>query len=258
VGDGAGGQPGHTHDDSGGDGRRKNPREFHGGVPFDLLRRTCPSHTNERPAEIAEKQKIRIDVSSVLSVMRHPARLDRLSDDALLAAVALEERDAVTVFVRRFQRRVYGLAITITGDAALADDIAQLSFERAWRHAGSYDPRRAAVTTWLLTITRNVSIDAMRVRRAVPVDPMIVADLMPWSNATDPQQSAVDTDQLGRLGVELASLPPDQRRAVLLATVAGRTALEIAELEAIPLGTAKTRIRTGLRRLRAAVEEVST
>ena len=190
-------------------------------------------------------------------VMRHPTRLDRLSDDALLAAVALEERDAVTVFVRRFQRRVYGLAITITGDATLADDIAQLAFERAWRHAGSYDPRRAAVTTWLLTITRNLSIDAMRVRRATPVDPMIVADLMPPSTAADPEQSAVDTDRLGRLGVELSGLPSDQRRAVLLATVAGRTALEIADIEDIPLGTAKTRIRIGLRRLRTAVEEVN-
>jgi RNA polymerase sigma-70 factor (ECF subfamily) len=189
--------------------------------------------------------------------MRHPARLDRLSDDALLAAVALEERDAATVFVRRFQRRVYGLAITITGDATLADDIAQLAFERAWRHAGSYDPRRAAVTTWLLTITRNLSIDAMRVRRPVPVDPMIVADLMPATGGPDPQQSAVDSDRLGRLGVELAALPVDQRRAVLLATVAGRTALEIADLEGVPLGTAKTRIRTGLRRLRTAVEEVN-
>lgn len=189
--------------------------------------------------------------------MRHPARLDRLSDDALLAAVALDERDAAAVFVRRFQRRLYGLAITITGDRSLADDIAQLAFERAWRHAGSYDPRRASVTTWLLTITRNLSIDAMRVRRATPMDPMLVAGLMPPSHARDPQQSAVDADQLGRLGVELAALPDDQRRAVLLATVAGRTALEISTIEGIPLGTAKTRIRTGLHRLRNAVEEVN-
>ncbi|MFM2077988.1 MAG: hypothetical protein RJA49_1878, partial [Actinomycetota bacterium] len=96
--------------------------------------------------------------------------------------MALEERDAAAVFVRRFQRRVYGLAVTVTGDATLADDIAQLAFERAWRHAGTYDPRRASVTTWLLTITRNLSIDAMRVRRAVPFDPYVVADLMPPSS----------------------------------------------------------------------------
>lgn len=187
-------------------------------------------------------------------VMRH---LDRLPDDALLAAVALDERDAAAVFVRRFQRRVYGLAITITGDASLADDIAQVTFERAWRHAASFDARRASVPTWLLTITRNLAIDAMRVRRAVPTDPRLLRDLLPAAFTTDPQQAAVAADQLGRLGVELDALPGDQRRAVLLATVAGRTASEIADLEHIPLGTAKTRIRTGLRRLRAAVSEVT-
>lgn len=189
-----------------------------------------------------------------LTVMRH---LDRLPDDALLAAVALDERDAAAVFVRRFQRRVYGLAITITGDASLADDIAQVTFERAWRHAASFDARRASVPTWLLTITRNLAIDAMRVRRAVPTDPSVLRDLLPPAVGTDPQQAAVAADQLGRLGVELDALPTEQRRAVLLATVAGRTANEIADLEHIPLGTAKTRIRTGLRRLRAVVSEVA-
>jgi RNA polymerase sigma factor (sigma-70 family) len=188
-------------------------------------------------------------------VVRH---LDRLSDDALLAAVALGERDAVAVFIRRFQRRVFGLAVTMTGDAALADDLAQVAFERAWRHAGTFDARRASVATWLLTITRNLVIDEMRVRRAIPFDPDLLSQLLPPSSSVDPQQAAVDTDQLGRLGVELAGLPVDQRRAVLLATLAGRTAGEIAEIEGIPLGTAKTRIRTGLRRLRAAVAEVAS
>jgi len=186
--------------------------------------------------------------------MRH---LDRLSDDALLAAVALEERDAAVVFVRRFQRRVYGLAITMTGDAALADDLAQVAFERAWRHAGTYDARRGSVATWLLTITRNLAIDSMRIRRAIPFDPDLLSQLLPESVSIDPQQAAVDADQLGRLGVELGKLPIDQRRAVLLATLAGRTASEIAEIEGVPLGTAKTRIRTGLRRLRAAVVKVT-
>lgn len=192
------------------------------------------------------------------SVVRHPARLDRLADDALLAALALGEPDAAAVFVRRFQRRVYGLAYTVTSDAAIADDVAQVAFERAWRHAASYDARRASVTTWLLTITRNVAIDVMRVRRATPVDPVTLGELLPQANTVDPQQAAVDTDRLGRLGPELAALPDEQRRTVLLATVAGRTCAEIAELDGVPLGTVKTRLRAGLRRLRAATEEVAT
>ncbi len=190
-------------------------------------------------------------------MMRH---LNRLSDEALLAAVALDERDALAVFVRRFQRRVFGLAMTMTGDVTLADDISQLAFERAWRHAGSYDARRAAVATWLLTITRNLAIDALRVRRDVPRDPWSMGDVTgpsQASDADDPLQAALATDQLGRLAPHLAALSPEQRRAVLLATIGGRTAAEIATIEGIPVGTAKTRIRNGLRRLRAGAAEVS-
>lgn len=188
--------------------------------------------------------------------MRRPARLDRLSDEALLAAVALNEPDALAVFIRRFQRRVYGLAVTMTSDVSSADDIAQMTFERAWRYAASFDARRGQVVTWLLTITRNLAIDMLRVRRPVPFDPDLINELLPPSSSIDPQKAAEDRSQLGLLAVELAELPDDQRRAVLLATAAGRTAAEIADLEGIPLGTAKTRIRTGLRRLRAAVTEV--
>lgn len=185
-------------------------------------------------------------------VVRTPDRHDRLADDALLAAVALGEMDAAAVFVRRFQRRVYGLAFTITGDRSLAEDVAQQAFERAWRHAASYDARRAAVSTWLLTITRNAAIDLVRVRRAVPVDPWTAAELLAPSHH-DPADAAVDADDVRRLRRALDRLPDEQRRAVLLATVAGRTTTEIGALEGIPVPTAKTRLRTGLRRLRDAV-----
>ena len=72
-----------------------------------------------------------------------PGRLDRLPDEALLAALALDDRDAAAVFVRRFQRKVYGLAFVVTGDRTLAEDVAQGAFEKAWRHAGSCDRRRS-------------------------------------------------------------------------------------------------------------------
>ncbi|MDO8365019.1 MAG: sigma-70 family RNA polymerase sigma factor [Actinomycetota bacterium] len=184
--------------------------------------------------------------------MRTADRHDRLSDEALLAAVALGERDAVAVFVRRFQRRVYGLAITIVGDRNLAEDVAQQAFERAWRHAGSYDGRRAAVATWLMTITRNLAIDAVRVRRPLPVDPFTAAELL-GPAGDDPAGAAVDTDDLSRLRRALRTLPDEQRRAVLLATVGGRTTGEIGEIEGVPVPTAKTRLRMGLRRLRTTM-----
>jgi len=183
---------------------------------------------------------------------RSADRHDRLPDDALLAAVALGNADATAVFVRRFQRRVFGLAITITCDRNLAEDVAQQVFERAWRHAGAYDARRASVTTWLLTITRNLAIDTIRVRRPVPVDPWTASDLLAPSTQ-DPAAAAVESDDIRSLRRALDLLPVDQRRAVLLATMGGRTSTEIGMIEGIPIPTAKTRLRTGLRRLRELV-----
>ena len=183
-----------------------------------------------------------------------PGRLDRLPDEALLAALALDDRDAAAVFVRRFQRKVYGLAFVVTGDRTLAEDVAQGAFEKAWRHAGSFDPRRGSVITWLLTITRNVAIDAVRVRRPDAMDPTALLDLLPPTSSPDPEAVAVRTDTLDRLRPVLDALPREQRRAVLLATVAGRTTTEIGEIEGVPVGTAKTRLRTGLLKLAAASE----
>ena len=98
-----------------------------------------------------------------------------LSDEALLAGLASGEADAAAAFVRRFQARVYGVVITIVRDPGTAEDVAQETFVRAWRHAGTYDPRRGRVATWLLTIARNAAIDAIRVRRVEPLDPDVVA-----------------------------------------------------------------------------------
>ncbi len=88
-----------------------------------------------------------------------------------MAGFAAGDTDAATAFVRRYQARVFGLAVTMVGDPAAAEEIAQEAFARAWRHAGSYDARRGRVATWLLTITRNLAIDHLRAHRAEPLDP---------------------------------------------------------------------------------------
>jgi RNA polymerase sigma factor (sigma-70 family) len=174
-----------------------------------------------------------------------------VSDDALLAGMGVGDERAGVAFVRRYQRRVYGLAVSMVGDPVLAQDIAQEAFLRAWRHAQVFDRRRASVSTWMLTITRNLAVDALRLRRPVVVDP---ADVM-WANLvtknTSPDEQAESKDVQARMSEALATLPPEQSRAVVLAAVYGYTAAEVGKVEAIPLGTAKTRIRRGLLKLRA-------
>jgi RNA polymerase sigma-70 factor (ECF subfamily) len=142
----------------------------------------------------------------------------------------------------------------MTSDAGVAEDVAQEAMIRVWRHAPVFDPRRGSVTSWVLTITRNLAIDALRLRRAVPTDPDDFAASAMTSSEHNPEDAVRRGDAREIVQAALKVLPDEQRRAVVLAAVYGRTALEISESEGIPLGTAKTRIRTALIRLRAAVE----
>ena len=175
-----------------------------------------------------------------------------LSDEALLAGLAAGQGEAATAFIRRYQARVYGLVITIVRDPGTAEDVAQETFVRAWRNAGSYDARRGRVATCLLTIARNAAIDAMRARRPEPLDPEIVAARLQGSGSEVDER--VPTDERERVRGVLAELPEPQRRAVFLAAFAGRTAREIGELEDTPVGTVKTRIRAAMLKLRESLE----
>ena len=175
-------------------------------------------------------------------------------DDALLAGLAAGERDAATMFVRRHGPSVLGIAFHILGDRTQAEDVAQETFWRAWRAADTYDPRRGDVRSWLLTIGRNAAIDHIRVWRTSPLDPEAVAALL--SRVVDgpaaDEKLMADADA-EEVRAALRRLPGEQRRALLLAAVAGRTAVEIGEIEGIPVGTAKGRVRAGLRRMRDAL-----
>ena len=172
------------------------------------------------------------------------------SDEALVGGLAVGDRDAALAFVRRFQRRVFGCALAIVRDANRAEDVAQEAFARAWKHAAVYDARRASVATWLLTITRNLAIDALRVERVRPAELVDVIDLTIADSGPGPDDLATRGAEVERVVSALQQLPPTQRRCVVLASMHGRTAQEISEIEGIPVGTAKTRLRSGLLKLR--------
>jgi RNA polymerase sigma factor (sigma-70 family) len=176
---------------------------------------------------------------------------DSASDEALLAGYGEGHPEPARAFVRRFQKRVYGLALKLAGDRAFAEDIAQDALLRAWRHASSFDPAKGSVATWVLTITRNTALDALRRHRPESLHPNAEAFLQMVALDPLPADAVVFEEQMDSVRAALARLPTGQRRAVVLASLFGLTAREIAEAEELPLGTAKTRIRAGLLRLRA-------
>ena len=187
-----------------------------------------------------------------LTVQTMGSHADRLPDETLLAGLGAGDADLAVAFVRRFQRVVYGVALTVTRDPVTAEDVAQQAFEQAWRHAQVYDSRRGSVRAWLTTIAHNLAIDVLRARTSAPVDP---ADLPAMLTAvTDtPERLAVARDSAAGLRRALSQLPGSQARAVAMAGIYGMTARQIAVTEDIPLGTAKTRIRDGMLKLRAAL-----
>jgi RNA polymerase sigma factor (sigma-70 family) len=187
-----------------------------------------------------------------MSVQTMGAPADQLPDETLLAGLGAGDADLAIAFVRRFQRVVYGVSLTVTRDPVTAEDVAQQAFEQAWRHAQVYDSRRGSVRAWMTTIAHNLAVDVIRARTSAPVDPAELPALLAAVTDT-PERVAVARDSAAGLRRALAQLPATQARAVAMAGIYGMTARQIADTEGVPLGTAKTRIRDGMQKLRAAV-----
>jgi RNA polymerase sigma factor (sigma-70 family) len=180
------------------------------------------------------------------------APVEQVPDDMLLAGLGAGDPQAASAFVRRFQSMVFGVAFAVVGDRGLAEDIAQQAFERAWRHGQLYDPRRGSVRTWLTRIVHNLAIDTARVLRPTPLDPQ---DLLPLMTArTDsPDRQAMANETSTQLRNALATLPPEQAKALVMAAAHGLTAPEIAAAENVPVGTAKSRIYAAITKLHAVL-----
>ncbi len=172
-----------------------------------------------------------------------------LSDEALLTGLGSGDPDAAAAFVDRFERRVFGMTLSVVQDRQAAEEAAQEAFVRAWRHAAAYDPRRGTVAAWLLTIARNVAVSMRPARRACPVDPDALLGLQETRPSPDADGQLAPVSQ--PLREALMRLPGEQRRALVLAVFYGYTAREVSELDKIPVGTVKTRIRAALIRLRS-------
>jgi RNA polymerase sigma factor (sigma-70 family) len=176
------------------------------------------------------------------------------SDDDVCVWSALVARDeaALTDLYERYAALVHTVAVRLLRDPVAAQDVVQEVFEQVWRRPDGYDPAAGSVRSWLALLARRRAIDAIRhtarqrrraVGAAAPGDP------------PDPAEAAVDASLARDLRAAVRALPEPQRVAVLLAYVGGHTAREIAERLGIPEGTAKSRLRLGLRRISRALAE---
>ena len=178
-----------------------------------------------------------------------------LEDAALMRAFAAHDRGAARTLYARFVSRIYGLGIVMLGSDAAAQDLVQDTFVKLWRNAERYDATRGKLETWVLLVARSLAVDALR-RRVLEVRSLDAAGRPREEDpAAGPEELAETGDMVERARRAMARLPGEQRAALELAYFGGKTSAEVAELEGIPVGTAKTRIRTALLRLRDAMAE---
>jgi RNA polymerase sigma factor (sigma-70 family) len=179
-------------------------------------------------------------------------KLSHLSDEALLAAASRADEEALGQLFDRYGRVAYGLALRVLRDRALAEDAVQEAFLGVWRSAGSFLAEQGKPSTWIMTLVHRRAVDLVRReerRRAEPLDELA----QPTGEATDEEawlraQRQVVQEALGKL-------PADQREALELAYYGGFTQSELAERLGQPLGTIKSRMFTGLKRLRELLAE---
>ena len=174
-------------------------------------------------------------------------------DDATLVR-RVQERDerAIEELVRRYDAPLFSLAYRVAGSERFAQDVVQEVFLALWRGAARYDPARGAVSSWLFTMTRFKAIDFVR-REAGARRRTVEADLALEPSDMDVHEEAWLRARRDRVRAAMEELSDAQRTAVTLAFFEGLTHPEVAAALSLPLGTAKTRIRDGLLRLRSVL-----
>jgi RNA polymerase sigma-70 factor (ECF subfamily) len=172
-----------------------------------------------------------------------------VEDAALFAQIADGDEGAIEALSNRFGGAMRSVALRVTRNEHLAEEIVQDALMAVWRDPSRYDPNRGTLGPWLLTLTRYKAIDA--VRREVAIARHTADVDLEFREAPDDVHGEVWLSiRRERLYEAIATLGADQRRALEFAFIGGLTHVEVAEREGIPLGTAKTRIRSALLKLR--------
>jgi RNA polymerase sigma-70 factor (ECF subfamily) len=175
---------------------------------------------------------------------------DMIGESDVYLAQRLLERDekALREAIDRYGRAVFGIARRVLAEASLAEEVAQDTFLALWRRPGAYDPARGSLQAFLLGVARNKAVDLVRreesLRRAREA---LTVEAEPGDGAPIDETGVEEREEVR---AALAKLSPLQREAIVLAYFGGRTYREVAAELGIPEGTAKTRLRDGLIKLR--------
>jgi RNA polymerase sigma factor (sigma-70 family) len=172
-----------------------------------------------------------------------PSPWEREIRDRLVAG----DEGALVEVYDQFSSFVYGLALRVIGDARAAEDVSQDVFVSVWERPGAFDPIRGSLRTWLGTLAHRRSVDHVRREEARRRRALREASRATPTPDVEEMATALVTSEQVRAALE--TLPEEQRRAIHLAYFGGKTYCQVAEVLGIPEGTAKSRLRLGLRRI---------
>ena len=186
------------------------------------------------------------------------------ADVDLLHRIAARDEAALASLYDRHSRVAYSVILRILRSTSDAEDVLQETFVRVWSRADTYDARLGSPAAWLIRIARNRAVDrvrAKRVRSDISVEPGIGSDGGPAplpepETRETPEQKLQESATAGAVRAAMASLPVTQRQLIEAAFFEGYSHGELAARFGVPLGTVKTRIRTGLAALRGRLERV--
>jgi RNA polymerase sigma-70 factor (ECF subfamily) len=170
--------------------------------------------------------------------------------EALIARVAMGDRDAFRTLYARTSAKLYGVALRVSGEAPLAEEALQDVFVKVWDRAGQYRANGYSPMTWLVTITRNAAIDRLRSARAAgEAAPVSEAELVA-DTGRGPEASAIAGDAARALDLCLRELPPDRAAMVRAAYLHGASYTDIARATETRRNTVRTWLRRSLMQLR--------
>ena len=168
----------------------------------------------------------------------------------LIRQVANQDRDAFSQLYDRFSSLVFTLAMRMLRARSDAEDLLQEVFVQVWRQAQSYSAQRGSPEAWIINIARSRAIDKIRSIRRMEKSFVLTDDPARAESSDNVESSAADSEARMAMNSALANLPDTQRKVLELAYFDGLTQTEIANRLAEPLGTVKTRMRSGIQRLR--------
>ena len=178
------------------------------------------------------------------------------TDEQLMLALTRGEAWAMTALYDRYGRLVYSLTLKILNDRAAAEETVQEVFVKVWKRCRDYDSARGKFSSWLIGIAHNHAIDELRRRRVRPAaseDEDAMAQVV--ADGPAPIDMAMQSLERRRIVDALQAIPVEQRRCIEMAYFEGYTQQEIAERLHEPLGTVKTRMRLGMQKLKALLDE---